>query len=108
QTIPPQKIQTHLPFLGHRPPVVTRAEFARTGFTVAHLDGVRFTGYRMASSLVTDVARLLRNSEPFVYGYYEGIDKVSHESGRGPFDLIGRHGSATAAELWVPLLVGCG
>ena len=85
QTIPPQKIQTHLPFLGHRPPVVTRAEFARTGFTLAHLDGTRFSGYRMASSLVTEVARLVRGSEPFVYGYYEGIDKVAHEYGLGEF-----------------------
>jgi predicted AlkP superfamily pyrophosphatase or phosphodiesterase len=83
QTIPPQKIQTQLPFLGQRPPVVTRAEFARTGFTTAHLDGVRFTGYRMTSSLVTELARLMATSEPFAYGYYEGIDKVSHEYGLG-------------------------
>jgi predicted AlkP superfamily pyrophosphatase or phosphodiesterase len=82
-TIPPQKIQTQLPFLGQRPPVITRAEFARTGFTVAHLDAVRFTGYRMTSTLVTEVARLTRSAEPFVYAYYEGIDKVSHEYGLG-------------------------
>lgn len=82
-TIPPQKIQPNLPFLGHRPPVVTKAEFARTGFTLAHLDGVRFTGYRMASSLVTEIARLTRTSEPFVYAYYDGVDKVSHEYGLG-------------------------
>ncbi|MEY2402505.1 MAG: hypothetical protein QOD38_56, partial [Acidimicrobiaceae bacterium] len=55
QTIPPQKVQTQLPFLGQRPPVVTRAEFARTGFTMAHLDSTRFTGYRMPSSLVTEI-----------------------------------------------------
>jgi predicted AlkP superfamily pyrophosphatase or phosphodiesterase len=85
QTIPPQKIQTQLPFLGQRPPVVTRAEFARTGFTMAHLDSTRFTGYRMQSSLVTDIARLMRSSEPFVYGYYEGIDKVAHEYGLGEY-----------------------
>ena len=83
QTIPPQKIQTQSPFLGHRPPVVTRAEFARSGFTMAHLDSTRFTGYRMTSTLVTDVARLAHASEPFVYAYYEGIDKVSHEYGLG-------------------------
>lgn len=82
-TIPPQKIQTQLPFLGHRPPVVTRAEFARSGFTLAHLDSTRFCGYRMSSTLVTDVARLVNNSEPFVYAYYDGIDKVSHEYGLG-------------------------
>jgi predicted AlkP superfamily pyrophosphatase or phosphodiesterase len=81
QTIPPGKVQTQLPFLGHRPPVITKAEFARTGFTVAHLDSVRFTGYRMPSTLVTEAGRLARASEPFVYAYYDGIDKVSHEYG---------------------------
>jgi predicted AlkP superfamily pyrophosphatase or phosphodiesterase len=83
QTIPAQKVQPSLPFLGHRPPVVTRAEFARSGFTQAHLDGVRFAGYRMASSLVTEIGRLTRASEPFVYAYYDGVDKVSHEYGLG-------------------------
>ncbi len=83
QTIPPQKVQPHLPFLGQRPPVITRAEFARTGFTLAHLDGVRLGGYRVPSTLVTDVGRLTRAAEPFVYGYYDGIDKVSHEYGIG-------------------------
>ncbi len=83
QTIPPPKVQTQLAFLGHRPPVVTKAEFARTGFTAAHLDHVRFIGYRMPSSLVTEAARLARVGEPFVYAYYDGIDKVSHEYGLG-------------------------
>jgi predicted AlkP superfamily pyrophosphatase or phosphodiesterase len=83
QSIPAQKMQPSLPFLGHRPPVITRTEFARSGFTQAHLDGVRFTGYRMASSLLTDIARLTRSSEPFVYAYYDGVDKVSHEYGLG-------------------------
>jgi len=82
QSIPPVKIQPHLPFAGHRPPVVTRAEFARTGFTGAHLDGTRLAGWRMPSTLVAEVARLAR-SEPFVYAYYDGIDKVSHEYGLG-------------------------
>src|SRR5581483_817759 len=30
----------------------------------------------------------------------------SEPTDTGPFDLVGRHGSATAAELFVPLLVG--
>jgi predicted AlkP superfamily pyrophosphatase or phosphodiesterase len=37
----------------------------------------------MASTLVTEVARVMRASEPFVYAYYDGIDKVSHEYGLG-------------------------
>ena len=85
QTIPPAKIQPQIAFLGHRPPVVTKAEFARTGFTAAHLEHVRFSGYRVPSSLVTEVARLARAGEPFVYAYYDGIDKVSHEYGLGDF-----------------------
>src|SRR5262245_20325523 len=78
-TIPPWKVQMQLPFLGHRPPVITKAEFARSGFTLAHLDTARFTPYRLPSTLITEVARLTRNAEPFVYAYYDGVDKVSHE-----------------------------
>jgi predicted AlkP superfamily pyrophosphatase or phosphodiesterase len=79
-TIPPRSIQRHLPFLGQRPPICTRAEFSQTGFTLAHLDGVRFNGWRMPSTLVAELVRLAK-AEPFVYGYYDGIDKVSHEYG---------------------------
>ncbi len=81
--VPPEKIQPMAPFLGHRPAVVTRAEFRESGFTQAHLEGVRFNGYRMPSTLVTEVGRLLRSGESFVYAYYEGIDKVAHEYGLG-------------------------
>ncbi|HEX4868417.1 MAG TPA: alkaline phosphatase family protein [Acidimicrobiales bacterium] len=83
QTIPPAKMQLHSPFEGHRPPVVTRAEFAGSGFTLAHLEDTRFTGYRTLGTLVSEVVRLSRAGEPFVYAYYEGIDKVSHEYGLG-------------------------
>jgi predicted AlkP superfamily pyrophosphatase or phosphodiesterase len=81
--IPPESIQAAAPFGGERPPVVTRAEFAHSGFTLAHLSQTRLTPYRMASTLVTEVKRLLHAGEPFVYAYYEGIDKVSHEYGLG-------------------------
>lgn len=80
---PPAKTQPVTSFCGHRPAVVTRAEFAHSGFTEAHLEGVRFNGYRVTSTLVTEVQRLLRSSEPFVYAYYDGIDKVAHEYGLG-------------------------
>jgi hypothetical protein len=81
--IPPTELQAHPPFEGQRPPVVTRADFRSTGFTAAHLDSVRFVGYRVPSTLVTEVQRLTAAGEPFVYAYYEGIDKVSHEYGLG-------------------------
>jgi len=32
---------------------------------------------------VTEVATLLRGGEPFVYAYYDGVDKVAHEYGLG-------------------------
>jgi predicted AlkP superfamily pyrophosphatase or phosphodiesterase len=83
ESIPPLKLQPTVPFLGHRPPVITRAEFAGSGFTQAHLDSVRFTPYRTLGTLVTEVARLARAGEPFTYAYYEGLDKVSHEYGLG-------------------------
>ncbi|MPY93658.1 MAG: PglZ domain-containing protein [Acidimicrobiia bacterium] len=81
----PGELQPELPFEGQRPPVVTRAEFVDTGFTHAHLAGVRFKGYRVTSSLVTQVVELVEAGEPFVYAYYEGVDKVAHEYGLGRF-----------------------
>lgn len=81
--IPPEKIQPSEPFLGHRPAVVTRAEFRQSGFTQAHLEGVRFSGYRMPSTLVAETLRLVRAGESFVYTYYDGVDKVAHEYGLG-------------------------
>lgn len=81
--IVPATIQTNAAFGGQRPPVVTRAEFAGTGFTLAHLDEVRFCGYRTLGTLTAELVRLSAAGEPFVYGYYEGLDKVSHEYGLG-------------------------
>ena len=83
QSIPPGKFQPTAPFLGERPPVVTRAEYRTSGFTGAHLDPARYWGYRTLSTMVTEVDRRLRASEPFVYAYYDGLDKVAHEYGLG-------------------------
>lgn len=81
--IDPAALQPNAPFDAQRPPVVTRTEFAASGFTRAHLDQVRFTGYRTLGTLVAEVARLAQAGEAFVYAYYEGLDKVSHEYGLG-------------------------
>ena len=83
QTHPARQAAAHAPFLGERPPVVTRAEYRRSGFTGAHLDPARFWGYRTLATMVTEVERLLRAGEPFVYAYYDGLDKVAHEYGLG-------------------------
>jgi len=79
--IPPTQFQPIPPFLGANVPVVTKAEFTGSGFSMAHLSGARQIGFRMPSSLVVEVRRLLGAGEPFVYAYYEGIDKVAHEYG---------------------------
>ena len=81
----PDVLQPHETFDGQRPAVVTKAEFIESGFTSAHLAGGRFHGYRMTSSLVTEVVGLVRRGEPFVYAYYDGVDKVAHEYGFGPY-----------------------
>jgi predicted AlkP superfamily pyrophosphatase or phosphodiesterase len=83
--IPPAVIQNRPAFLGSRPVVVTRTEFAGTGFTSAHLSDVRFRGYRVPSTLVTEVRNALRAGERFVYAYYDGVDKVAHEYGLTDF-----------------------
>jgi hypothetical protein len=64
-------------------PVVSRAEFGGTGFTAAHLGDSPLHGYKVLSSLPVEVGRLLRGGEPFVYAYYDGIDKVAHGNGLG-------------------------
>jgi hypothetical protein len=81
--VPPGDVQRILPFLGTAPPVVTRAEFEGGGFSDAHLPGVRNHGWRMPSTLVTNVRLLLEAGEPFVYAYYDGVDKIAHEYGLG-------------------------
>ena len=83
--LPPDKFQARPGFAGACPPVVTRAEFATTGFTRAHLAGTRLFGWRVPSAMVVEVGRLLNAGEPFVYAYYDGIDKIAHERGFGPY-----------------------
>jgi hypothetical protein len=77
----PFEVQRHQPFLGRSVPVVTKAEFASTGFTEAHLRGGRFLGWRTVSSLVERCRRLVAEGEPFVYAYYDGVDAVAHAHG---------------------------
>lgn len=81
--IDPHVFQPQAAFLDQCPCIVTKAEFASSGFSGAHLSDVRFRGYRVSSTLLVEVDRALRGGEPFVYTYYDGIDKVAHEYGLG-------------------------
>ncbi len=62
---------------------MNKAEFVQSGFSTAHLAGSRFRGYRVPSTLLVELRSAVRAGEPFVYAYYDGIDKVSHEYGLG-------------------------
>jgi type I phosphodiesterase/nucleotide pyrophosphatase len=81
--IVPGEVQPVRPFLGSSVPVVAKTEFAGSGFTDAHLAGVRHVGWRLPSNLAVEVRRLLAAGEPFVYAYYDGVDKIAHEYGLG-------------------------
>jgi len=81
----PSRLQPFTPFMGQPVPVVTKADFERTAFTEAHLRGGRLVGWRAASSLAVTVGELLRAGEPLIYAYYDGIDKIAHERGFGPY-----------------------
>jgi predicted AlkP superfamily pyrophosphatase or phosphodiesterase len=80
-SVDPVRFQSRPAFGGDPVPAVTKAEFAGTGFTSAHLAGARLVGWRMPSTLVAEVRRLLVAGERFVYAYYDGIDRVAHEYG---------------------------
>ncbi len=80
-TVPPSLLQPFDPFMGESIPLVTKAEFRRSGFSEAHLRGGRLVGYRTIALLVHETARLVREGEPVVYAYYDGVDKVAHEYG---------------------------
>ena len=98
RSIPPESMQPFEAFLGRRPPVVTKAEFLGSGFSSAHLRDVRWRGWRVPSTLITEVRELLGAGEPFVYAYYDGVDKVAHEYG------LGEHYRAEL--VWVDRLIG--
>ena len=85
RTVPARQFQPCPSFPGsdHPVPVVSRDGFGGTGFTAAHLGNSPLHGYSVLSSLPVEVGRLLRHGEPFVYAYYDGIDKVAHGSGLG-------------------------
>ena len=84
--MPPSELQPLPAFLGANVPVITKAEFAGTGFTLAHLAGGQPP--RLADALDAGgrgPAQRSRSASAFVYAYYDGIDKVAHEYGLGEF-----------------------
>ena len=64
-------------------PVVTRYDYGPTGFSAAHLGSSDLHQWYTPAGLVTGVRRQLAAGSPFVYAYYEGIDKIAHAEGLG-------------------------
>jgi hypothetical protein len=87
RSIPAAAFQPFAPFPGSSTPVpvVSRADFGGTGFTAVHLGDSPLRGYRVLSTMVVETRRLLAEGSPFVYGYYDGIDKVAHAHGLGEY-----------------------
>jgi hypothetical protein len=81
--VDPGTFQPLEPFGGRPIPVVSKAEFSGTGFSVAHQRGAHVAGMVAASSLAVEVRRLVAGGAPLVYAYYEGVDKVAHYNGFG-------------------------
>ncbi len=77
----PVDVQAITPFCGVALPVVSRAEFAHTGFTKAHLRGADLRGWQTSATIVTHCRALLAEGHPVVYAYYDGVDKVAHAHG---------------------------
>ncbi len=107
ERVPPDGVQPLEPFLGTKPAVVTKGEFADSGFTRAHLAGSELFGWRYPSTLVERTRALLAEGAPFVYAYYPGIDTVAHEHGFGPlYDAELRAADRLVADLLETLPAG--
>jgi hypothetical protein len=86
-TVPAHDFQPYPSFPGALGlvPVVTRYDYGPTGFTAAHLGQVDLRRWYTPAGLVTSVRHLIATGSPFVYAYYEGIDRVAHAEGLGDY-----------------------
>jgi Type I phosphodiesterase / nucleotide pyrophosphatase len=86
-TVPAPRFQPFEAFAGatHPVPVVTRSDYGPTGFTAAHLGRAELHRWHTPAGLVTAVRQVAATGAPFVYAYYEGIDRVAHAEGLGEF-----------------------
>lgn len=92
----PEQVQPVPPFGGDPVPVVSRREFADTGFTVAHLRGARLHGWVTPATIAAHVVEAVAQRPPLVYAYTDGIDKVAHAHGLSG-EYLGRELAATDA-----------
>lgn len=82
---PPEQVQPVPPFAGMSIPVLSRQDLESSAFSRAHLRGTEPLGWRAMSSIIEQTRSLLKGGSPFVYAYYDGLDKIAHERGFGPY-----------------------
>lgn len=106
--VPPHDVQG-LPAFGGRPvPVISRSEFIGSGFTQMHLSGAVQVGWGVPSSIPVLARRQLEEGHPFVYAYYEGVDKIAHIAGFGElYDAELAYADNLVASLVADLPRGC-
>ena len=83
ERIVPASFQSSDPFLGRTPTVVSRSEFAESGFSQAHLMGGTFAGYRTTASMLVEIEQSIAAGQRLTYAYYDGVDRIGHEYGHG-------------------------
>jgi hypothetical protein len=81
--VQPRVAQPQPAFAGLPVPVVSRSDFAGSGFTEAHQRGGREIWWSAPSSIAPLVRHLLLDGERLIYAYYDGIDRVAHAAGLG-------------------------
>lgn len=79
----PTAVQSGPAFLSRAVPVVSKRDFIGSAFTTLHQSGAVQVGWSVPSSIPVLCRHLLAQGEPFVYAYYEGVDKVAHATGLG-------------------------
>ncbi len=83
ERIVPEQFQKMPVFDGQRPVVVQGAAFTRSPFTRAHLTDTRQRNYWTLATMPVQIRQAVAAGEPFVYAYYDGIDKIAHGHGFG-------------------------
>ncbi len=83
--INPSSFQPVPPFLGEEVPAISPVEFINSGFTEAHLRNTGYEGYFLPSNIPNLISKCLSEGSQLVYAYYDGLDKVGHIHGLGPF-----------------------
>lgn len=103
RSVPPSGFQPFPAFprrSGARTPVVSRSDYGATGFTAAHLGVAPLHPWHTPAELAVEVAQLLKAGEPFVYAYYDGVDRVAHARGLGDhYDAELRYADRLVADL---------